>query len=142
MIDNEMCRSMRITGLQSRYLAKTHINWVRDKFHNDEWDEYIYEIYCRRKHHHRLVITNESVRVARKMLAELDVLVFPVAERLTTPYKDAGSWGWMMINLLHDYWGSSWSLRECGRKDRYLVQGQFNDIIPDEVGAERIPCTS
>ena len=130
-------RSMRIRGLQSRSLSKINEKWLRDTFHNDEWDDFIYELYCRRKYHHRLVITNESVRVARKLHEELDVLVFPCAERLTTPYKDAGSWGWIMTNLLREYWGSSWSIRECSRKDRYLVIGEFNDIIPEKIGAER-----
>ena len=133
---NEMIRSMRISGLQSRNLAKINEKWVRDIFHNDEWDDFIYELYCKRKFHHRLVITNESVRVARKMQTELSILVFPCAERLTTPCKDAGAWGWVMYDMSHNYWGSPWSLRECSRKDRYLIQAQFNEVIPEKIGEQ------
>jgi len=136
-MSSDMVRSIRITGLQSRSLSNANEQWLRDTFHNDEWDDFIYELYCRRKYHHKLTITNESVRTARKIHKELGELVFPCAERLTTPYKDAGSWGWLMYTVTKDVWGSPWSLRECSRKDRYLIQGQFNEIIPEKIGTVR-----
>jgi len=133
--DREMTRSIRLHGLLGRNVSKRNVEFVWKTFNNEEWDKFICELYCRRKFHHRLVISNTAVRVCKKVQKELDILLFPVAERLTTPYKDAGAWSWQMGCLEHPgYHGSSWSLAECGRRDKYLVLSTdyYIEIIPEE----------
>lgn len=133
-IDEDITRSVRLNLLFGRNVVKENVVFVNKMFNNDKWDTFVYKLYCRRKCGHRLVISNVAIRVCRKMLAELDILVFPVAERLTTPYKDAGAWGWQMWTLGYPfYYGSAWSLKECARKDRVLVEAPFQEIIPETI---------
>lgn len=133
ILDKEMIRSVRINALLGRHIAQENIAFVMKTFDNDEWDDFIYELYCRRKLHHRLVISNTAIKVCRKIQKELDVLMFPVAERCTTSYKDAGAWSWFMRGLYPFHYGSSWSLRECARKDRCLVLGSYQEVIPETI---------
>ncbi len=127
MKDDKMARLIRLSGLQSRCLSQDNIAWVR-KVYGQEWNERILELYCRRKWHHRLVITNHSVRVAQKMLNQLNIEVFPIAERLTTPTKDAGEWSWCMQTLTRMVYGSSEPLRVCARHDNTLYVGGYEEI--------------
>lgn len=133
MIDKEMRRSIRLSGLQGRNLSMGNAQWVTARYSCDLWDDFVLELYCRRKQHHRLVITNHSVRVAQKMLATLDISVFPVAERCTTPYKDAGAWSWMMRGLSSECFGSSESLRECASEKNRLYLARYETIETEPI---------
>lgn len=131
MIDDEMTRSVRMHGLLSRSLTAKNHSFVRKMFDNGEWDKFILELYCRRKFGHKLVITNIAVRVCKKIQHDLGILVFPLAHRCTTPYKDAGAWSWFMRELNGFDYGSSWSLRECAKKNVYLVMDRYREVIPE-----------
>lgn len=112
-------RFARLVNLESKRLTDDQSRWIYKNFHKNEWDSIIFEIADQAKFN-RHTISPEAVTLSMKVFKEFDILLFPVAHRVTSPTKDVGVASWYMIDIKHSDWWSADTLRRFSNKKIYL----------------------